>query len=230
MMRPLLATSAAALAAAIGAASHALGEGTMLPRPGLAVEWRQSAEFGGPVTVRQEILSVAGSTVAYREFTPGGAGGPIAYESWRGLVLIKRHIPPSPAFTESTAVFTLDARALERLVPMTPGRSARIEVKGRMASRLGVSATAPFMTADVVGQLSVRIEGRETLALAAGRFDTVVIRHEVTLEQPGMNNRATVAARVWFAPALGWPVKKHQFDNKGGVESEAVAIRVTQPR
>ncbi len=221
---------AAAFAAAIGATSYAFGQGTRLPRPGLVIEWRQSADFGGPVTVRQQILSVAGSAVAYRESTLGSAGGPVAYETWRGLVLIRRHIPPSPAFTESTATFMIDVPALERLVPMAPGRHVRIEIKGRTASRLGTSPTAPFMTADIVGQLSVWIERREILALAAGRFDTVVIRHEVTLEQPGMNNRTTVAARVWFAPALGWPVKKHQFDEKGGVKSEAVVIRVTQPR
>lgn len=230
MIRPPRLIIAAACAAAIGASSQAFGQGTRLPRPGLVIEWRQNADIGGPVTVRQEILSVAGSAVRYSEITLGGAGGPVAYETWRGLVLIKRHIPPSPAFTESTATFTIDVPALEGLVPMAPGRYARIEIKGRTASRLGTSPTAPFMTGDIVGQLSVRIERRETLALAAGRFDTVVIRHEVTLEQPGMNNRATVAARVWFAPALGWPVKKQQFGENGAVKSEAVVIRVTQPR
>jgi hypothetical protein len=45
-----------------------------------------------------------------------------------------------------------------------------------------------------------------------------------------MNNRTTVAARIWFAPALGWPVKKQQLDAKGAATAEAVAIRVTQPR
>lgn len=230
MIRASALARAAGIAAALGAAPHAFGEGAALPRPGLIVEWRQSAAFGGAVTVRQEILSVAGSTIAYRETTLGGAGGPVAYEAWRGLVLLKRRIPPSPAFTESNATFTLDVPALERLMPMAPGRGARLEVKGRTASRLGTAPTAPFMTADIVGQLSVRIERRETLALAAGRFDTIVIRHEVTLEQPGMNNRTTVAARVWFAPALGWPVKKHQLDEKGAMTSEAVVVGVAAPR
>jgi hypothetical protein len=214
--------------AAIVATPYAQAE--TLPKPGLVVEWRQSADFGGPVTVRQEIAAVTGTIVAHRETTQGSGAPPTQFETWRGLVLTKRHVPPSPAFTESTIAYTLDLPALEKLLPLTAGHRARIEVKGRTASRLGTAPTAPFLTGDLIGNLTVLIERREAVIVPAGRFDAIVIRHEVTLEQPGMDNRTTVAARIWFAPALGWPVKKQQLDAKGAATAEAVAIRVTQPR
>jgi hypothetical protein len=115
-------------------------------------------------------------------------------------------------------------------MPPAPGRNVRLEVKGRSAQRLGVAATAPFLTADVAGILTVAVERRETITVPAGRFETIVIRSDTTLEEVGMGNRATVSARIWFAPALGWPVKKHQLTASGAVEGEAVALKVTQPR
>lgn len=216
---------AAALVAAVS-----IAQAETLPKPGLVVEWRQNADFGGPVTVRQEIVSASGTVVAFRETTIGGAGKPNEYETWRGLVLIKRHTPASPAFTESTMTFTVALPALEKLLPLAPARKVSVEVQGRTASRLGLSPTAPFMTSDIAGQLDVTIERRETIVVPAGRFETMVIRHEVTLEQVGMDNRTTVAARIWFAPALGWPVKKHQLDEKGAVAAQAVVLRIVHPR
>jgi hypothetical protein len=211
------------------AAGAARAEVAALPRPGFSIEWRQSVDIGSPATVRQDIVAVDGTIVSYRETTLGGSGAPVQYESWRGLVLVKRHIPQSPAFTESTMSFTLDLPGLEKLLPLAPGRSARIDVKGRSATRLGLLPTSPFLTGDVVGTLAIVVERRETVTVPAGTFAVMVIRHEATLEQPGMNNRATTRARIWLAPALGWPVKKHQLDDKGAVASEAVALSIKRP-
>jgi hypothetical protein len=207
----------------------AQAETTALPRPGSSIEWRQSVDIGRPAIVRQDIVAVAGAIVSYRETTLGGPGAPVQHETWRGLVLVKRHIPPSPAFTESTMSVTLDLPGLEKLLPLAPGRSIRIDVKGRTASRLGLQPTSPFLTGDLVGTLAITVERRETITVPAGTFATMVIRHEATLEQPGMDNRTTVAARIWFAPALGWPVKKHQLDAKGAVAGEAVALSIKRP-
>jgi hypothetical protein len=213
---------AAASAHAESAPNHAIA----LPRPGLKVEWRQAAAGVRPTIVRQEITAVNGTTVAYRETAVGGSGAPVQYETWRGLVLLKRHVPQSDAFTESTLSFSLDIPALEALVPPAAGRHARLAVKGRSASRLGVRPTSPFLTSDIVGTLMVAVERRERITVPAGTFATVVLRHETALEQVGMNNRTTVAARTWFVSALGWPVKKQTLDARGAPESEAVAIAI----
>ena len=218
--------AAFALSAASG---EGLAESAAVPRPGFSIEWRQTVDLGRPAIVRQEITAVKDTIVAYREITVGGAGAPVGHETWRGLVLLKRHTPQSPAFTESSLQVTLDVPALEKLLPMAPGRSVRVDFKGRTASRLGLQPTSPFLTGDLVGTLSIAVERRETVTVPAGTFPAVVIRHEATLEQPGMDNPTTVAARIWFAPALGWPVKKHQLDAKGAVASEAVALSIKRP-
>jgi hypothetical protein len=208
---------------------QAAAEAQALPKPGLVIEWRQSIEGAGRAAVRQEIVSVAGSVVSYRESTPANGLPANEFETWRGLVLIKRRIPQSAAYTESTLSYTLDLPALEALLPLAHGRRARIEVKGRAASRLGLTPTAPFRTSDLAGALTIVVERREAVSVPAGRFDTVVIRHEVAIEEVGMDNRTTIAARIWFAPALGWPVKKQQFDAKNAVQAEAVATLIKLP-
>jgi len=220
-----------ALAAAFSAAASAARaeSAAALPRPGLTVEWQQKSEGDRVTRARHEITAVDGTTVAYREITAGGVGAPMQYETWRGLIMLKRHVPQSDAFTESTFNVTLDVAALEKLIPLAPGRRGRFDVKGRTATRLGVQPSSPFLTGDIVGTLSVAVERRETVTVPAGTFAVVVLRHETTLERVGMGNRTTVGARVWFAPALGWPVKKQALDAKRAAESEAVAVAIRQP-
>ncbi|HEY7609931.1 MAG TPA: hypothetical protein VIF14_11920 [Alphaproteobacteria bacterium] len=210
----------------VGAAAETLPP----PRPGLVVEWRQSIEGMDSTAVRHEIVSANGPIVVHRESASNTAAAPTHFETWRGLVLIKRHIPQSDAFTESTVAFTLDLPALEALVPLSPGGRGRFDITGRAASRLGLTASAPFRTSDLSAALTIAIERREAVSVPAGRFESIVIRHDVAIEEVGLDNVVTVRARIWFAAELGWPVKKQQLDAEGAVEAEAVAIRVIQPR
>lgn len=207
------------------AGTTAAAEAPALP-PGTVIEWR-SPELTRARRAhdwqRQRILAIEGNAIRYREedATDGPHGTEVTRIAHRGLVPLFFQVDQYRAERREHVARTIERYAVGRdaiaaLFPLKTGARSRImlnvesETYADLESRPGRSRFA-------AGSHDYSVERHETIEVPAGRFETFVIlierlrSHE--LESPPDTARPKSerrAERIWYAMALGWPVKRQQ--------------------
>jgi hypothetical protein len=213
---PMLAI--AALASATGAArAPVLGA----PVAGLAISWRSPAVTSMP-TVTGKVTAVEGPVATVRTEARTLFEKVTTDASIYRVIFPLRGVDPFGTVSE----FDYDPAKLDEIGRLDAGKSVRIAVKTIMT--ITHPQTKQRMRSESTGFTVITVERHETIAVPAGKFDTVVIRLEAEGAQapPAI---ARVVRRYWYAPAVGWYVR-HEIVMTGPAlnqRNEYVAVKIT---
>jgi len=126
------------------------------------------------------------------------------------------HVWPGPG--NQRMVIAYDAAAIDALWPLKIGSTAKGEAKvfvpkcppSEDAARAALACPTDQRTDLGVARWKADVLRWEQVVVPAGRFDTMVIRHEeeVELSFMGMNAKRKTVAHFWYAPSLNWWVKR----------------------
>ena len=222
-MRAARLARAALVAFSAGATADAAAQ-SALPAPGTVIEWRspELTRARRPYDwQRQRILAVEGDAIRYGEEdgTDGPHGMEITRIAYRGLVPLFFQVDQfDPARRDDRARsiqrFPVDRASLSALFPLKVGSRARIlfDVEQELYPDLEAK---PEVSRFRAGANDYTVERREAIEVPAGRFDTFVVLVERVathdLDNPSdPRRRERRAERIWYAPAIGWPVKRQR--------------------
>jgi hypothetical protein len=217
-LRAALLASFAVLAAADAAAE------APAPPPGTVIEWRspeltrarRSSDWQ-----RETILAVDGGAIRYRDEdeTHGPHGTEVTRIAYRGLVPLYFQVDQyNPERREHRARtiqrFPRERAPLAALFPLKAGARIRLPFDVEEESYADLKAR-PETGRFRAGAEDYAVERQETVEMPAGRFETFVILVERIgphdLDNPGdPRRRERRAERIWYAPAIGWPVKRQR--------------------
>jgi len=139
--------------------------------------------------LRRSAVALGGAALAFTPEAPGAqelAGPAVAWRS--------RPVPATP-----TVTWTIAGR--EGQVS-----SVRFEARAlfeRMMTELAMYRVILPLRSEYAGASVLTVEKLETIAVAAGRFETIVLRVE-SEAMPGTPPGHRVYRRYWYEPALGW--------------------------
>ncbi len=215
------ALAAAAFAAAVGPlhAQELTG-----PAEGLVIVWRSPAVPTMPA-VTWTIAPGEGHVSAVR--TEARA----LFERMTGESTVYRAIFPLRSVDTFGSIQEIepDRSAIDAIGRLEPGKTARIAARAVSIHRN--SHTKDEMRTETATVTLLTVEKIETIAVPAGRFETVVLRVEA--EQPqGSPAVHRVYRRYWYAPALGWYVQ-YEIVMSGpslNQRNEYVAAKITSEK
>ena len=100
--------------------------------------------------------------------------------------------------------FHYDTAALDEIGRLDDGKTVRFAAK--VVSTITHPQTTRAIRNEYAGASVLTVEKRDTIAVRAGRFETIVLRLE-SEAMPGTPPGHRVYRRYWYAPALGWYVR-----------------------
>lgn len=205
------------------AAAGAAAEAPALP-PGTVIEWRSPELTRARRSYdwqRQTIVAVEGAAVRYREEdgTDAPHGMEVTRIAYRGLVPLFFQVDQYNRERREDRARTIqrfprESAPLAALFPLKAGARVRIIFDVEQETYPDLKAR-PETSRFRAGAEDYAVERQETVEVPVGRLETFVIlverigTHE--LDDPGdprRRGRERRAERIWYAPAIGWPVKR----------------------
>jgi hypothetical protein len=211
-----------AVAAALAMAPAApLAQELAGPADGLVIAWRAPAAPTMP-TVTWTIAGRDGQVSAVRSEARA------LFERMKTESTMYRVIFPLTSTDPFGSVyeFQYDTAALDAIGGLEDGKTVRIAA--RTVSTITHPQTKQVIRNEYAGASVLTVEKRETIAVPAGQFETIVLRLEGEAA-PGTPPGHRVYRRYWYAPALGWYVR-HEVVMTGPTinqRNEYVAAKIT---
>jgi hypothetical protein len=200
-MTPRQRHAAALGALLLAAAAHPLAAQELAGPPGdLVITWRspQSATMP-PVTftIRGGADQVASVRTEARALFDRMTTDGTVYR----VVFPLRHVDPFGSVFE----FAFDRAAVDAIGRLDEGKTVRIPM--RAVSTFTNPQTKQQIRNEAAGATVLTVEKHETIAVPAGRFETIVIRLEGDAPASPLPPGHRTYRRYWYAPALGWYVR-----------------------
>jgi len=193
--------------------------------PGTVIEWQspELARMRKPYAwMRHRITAVDGHVVRFEEEEEGvnpEHGFLVTREAYRGLghlfFQVDQFNPERPDDRSRTIQrFLIAPSRIEALFPLAAGKRARLEIAVEQELYLDLGKRPETFRFEG-GAEDFVVERQETVEVPAGRFVAYVVLIErigtYDLKNPDDHKRRERRAeRIWYAPALGWAVKREE--------------------
>jgi hypothetical protein len=112
-----------------------------------------------------------------------------------------RHVDPFG----SVYAFEFERAAVDAIGRLDEGKTVRIPVKS--VSTFTNPQTKQQIRNEAAGATVLTVEKHESIAVPAGRFETIVLRMEGDVPANRLPPGHRTYRRYWFAPAVGWYVR-----------------------
>jgi hypothetical protein len=158
--------------------------------------------------------------------TYDNTGGAVVYGGQTGLVCQGRNgnVDYSNLLGIIPPLFAPEEAELQKLLPLKVGNEVEYTTKMDSSHMIGEAVTSSSM---FYMRHTVKVARAESLATAAGTFDTLVIEHRMLSLGHGLG---AWLYTYWVAPDLGFPVKI-RYETRGGTGPDRVfeATSIRQP-
>lgn len=169
------------------------------PQEGLVIAWRSPQSATMP-TVTYTIAGRDGQVSAVRTEARALFERMTTESTMYRVIFPLRSTDPFGTRYE----FQYDTAALDAVGRLDDGKTVRFAAK--VVSTITHPQTKQVIRSEHAGASVLTVEKRETVAVPAGRFETIVLRLE-SEAMPGTPPGHRVYRRYWYAPALGWYVR-----------------------